>query len=67
MNTRDPLPEVKESNSLLLEVKILDLKSPQTWKKETNNPEMSIMRRDKEVEEMLQEIRETQDLKIEGG
>jgi hypothetical protein len=40
------------------------LKSPQTWKKETNNPEKRIMRRDKEVEDMLQEIKETWDLKI---
>jgi hypothetical protein len=67
MNTRDPLPEVKVSNSLFLEVKILSLKSPQTWQRETNNPETSIMRRDKEVEEMPQEIKESQGLEIEGG
>jgi hypothetical protein len=53
--------------SLLLEVKSLDLKYPQTWKKEMNKIEMSIMRRDKEVEETLQEIRETQDLKSKEG
>jgi hypothetical protein len=32
-----------------------------------SNPEMSIMRRDKEAEEILQEIKESQGLEIEGG
>jgi hypothetical protein len=43
------------------------MKPPQKWKRETNNLEMSIMRRDKEVEEMSQEIKESQGLEIEGG
>jgi hypothetical protein len=48
-------------------VKSLAPKSPQIWQRETNNPETNIMRRDKEVEEMPQEIKESQDLEIEGG
>jgi hypothetical protein len=32
-----------------------------------NNRKTSIMSRDKEAEEILQEIKETLDLKIEGG
>jgi hypothetical protein len=48
-------------------LKSLFLESLQTRKRDKNNPETSIMRRDKEVEEMLQEIKESWDLKREGG
>jgi hypothetical protein len=67
MNTMEPLPEVKLRNYLSLQVKILAPKSPQTWQRETNNPETSIMSRDKEVKDMLQEIKESLGLEIEGG
>jgi hypothetical protein len=48
-------------------VKIISLESLQTWKKETNNLDTRIVRRDKQVEEMAQEIKENRDLKIEEG
>jgi hypothetical protein len=67
MNTRDPLPELKVSNSLSLEVESMILKPPQKWQQETNISESSIMRRDKEVKEMPQETKESQGLEIEGG
>jgi hypothetical protein len=43
------------------------MESLQAWKKEMNNPKTSIMRRDEEVEYMLQEIKRTHDLKIKEG
>jgi hypothetical protein len=40
-------------------VKIIFLESLWIWQKEMNNHEKNHMRRDKEVEEMLQEIKKT--------
>jgi hypothetical protein len=64
---RGPITRSKRKKLFILEVKIIFLESLQTWQQEMNSPETSIMRRDKEVEDMLQEIKESQDLKIEGG
>jgi len=57
MSTRDPSPKLKVNNSLSLEMKGLIMKPPQKWQQETDIPRSNIMRRDKEMKEMLQETR----------
>jgi hypothetical protein len=59
MSTRDPSPEVKVNKSLSLDMKGLILKPPKKWRQEMNSPELNILRRDKEVKEMLQETKES--------
>jgi hypothetical protein len=61
---------VTRSKSKQLSIITSEKSSPEVFpdmQRETNNPKTNIMRRDKEVEEMPQEIKESQDLEIEGG
>jgi hypothetical protein len=63
MNTRDPLPEVKANNSVFQKVENIFLKYLWRWREEMNNHEKNhkenLMKKDKEVEELLQEINKT--------